>query len=195
MANNMMNNIPNNNFMNPYNMNRRFNRDRLIRQRDEINYMLNDIDMGMNMDQQPQQSPVNNIINTQQIPQNNNSTYIMKVLNDNDEVENIFIDENTIFIGNDKMQIKKLDGTIEKYEIKKYYPIDIKDKKIEELTNKLSDKDKQIESLMDKIKEIERRLDNNESSKSSESTKYGNGSAKYANDNTKSKSDAGSKSV
>lgn len=193
MANNM-NNLPNN-FMNPYNMNRRFNRDRLIRQRDEINYMLNDIDMGINMDQQTQQPPVNNIINTQQIPQNNNSTYIMKVLNDNDEVENIFIDENTIFIGNDKMQIKKLDGTIEKYEIKKYYPIDIKDKKIEELTNKLSDKDKQIESLIDKIKEIERRLDNNESSKSSESIKYSNGSAKYANDNTKSKSDASSKSV
>lgn len=192
MANNM-NNLPNN-FMNPYNMNRRFNRDRLIRQRDEINYMLNDIDMGMNLDQQQsQQPPVNNIINTQQIPQNNNTNYIMKVLNDNDEVENIFIDENTIFIGNDKMQIKKLDGTIEKYEIKKYYPVDIKDKKIEELTNKLSDKDKQIESLMDKIKEIERRLDNNESSKSSESTKYGNGSAKYANDNTKSKSDSSSK--
>ena len=192
MANNM-NNLPNN-FMNPYNMNRRFNRDRLIRQRDEINYMLNDIDMGMNLDQQQsQQPPVNNIINTQQIPQNNNTNYIMKVLNDNDEVENIFIDENTIFIGNDKMQIKKLDGTIEKYEIKKYYPVDIKDKKIEELTNKLSDKDKQIESLMDKIKDIERRLDNNESSKSSESTKYGNGSAKYANDNTKSKSDSSSK--
>ena len=192
MANNM-NNLPNN-FMNPYNMNRRFNRDRLIRQRDEINYMLNDIDMGINLDQQQsQQPPVNNIINTQQIPQNNNTNYIMKVLNDNDEVENIFIDENTIFIGNDKMQIKKLDGTIEKYEIKKYYPVDIKDKKIEELTNKLSDKDKQIESLMDKIKEIERRLDNNESSKSSESTKYGNGSAKYANDNTKSKSDSSSK--
>ena len=192
MANNM-NNLPNN-FMNPYNMNRRFNRDRLIRQRDEINYMLNDIDMGMNLDQQQsQQPPVNNIINTQQIPQNNNTNYIMKVLNDNDEVENIFIDENTIFIGNDKMQIKKLDGTIEKYEIKKYYPVDIKDKKIEELTNKLSDKDKQIESLMDKIKEIERRLDNNESSKSSESTKYGNGSAKYANDNSKSKSDSSSK--
>ena len=169
MANNI-NNLPNN-FMNPYNMNRRFNRDRLIRQRDEINYMLNDIDMGMNLDQQQsQQPPVNNIINTQQIPQNNNTNYIMKVLNDNDEVENIFIDENTIFIGNDKMQIKKLDGTIEKYESKKYYPVDIKDKKIEELTNKLSDKDKQIESL-----------------------KYGNGSAKYANDNTKSKSDSSSK--
>ena len=79
MANNM-NNLPNN-FMNPYNMNRRFNRDRLIRQRDEINYMLNDIDMGMNLDQQQsQQPPVNNIINTQQIPQNNNTNYIMKVL-------------------------------------------------------------------------------------------------------------------
>lgn len=186
MANNMMNNIPNMGF-NPY-MNKRVNRERLLRQREDIDMMLNNMDM----EQPMQQTPVNNIINAQQPPQNNSSMYLMKVLNDNDEVENIFVDENTIFIGTDKMQIKKLDGTIEKYEIKRYYPVDVKDQKIEELTNKINDKDKQIDELTKKIEDIERRL-NNEPSKSNDTIRNGNGSAKYADDNAKSKPNPNSK--
>ena len=54
------------------------------------------------------------------------------------------------------MQIKKLDGTIEKYEIKKIYPRDKKDDKIDELNKK--------------IEELERRL-TNEHSKSNEPIK------------------------
>jgi hypothetical protein len=87
---------------------------------------------------QNQQQPVNNINVSQQVPQNNQALYEMKVLNDNDEVENIFVNNNAIFLGNDKMQIKKLDGTIEKYEIKKVYPIDKKDLKIQELEKELN---------------------------------------------------------
>jgi Flp pilus assembly CpaF family ATPase len=87
---------------------------------------------------QNQQQPVNNINVSQQVPQNSQSLYEMKVLNDNDEVENIFVNNNAIFIGNDKMQIKKLDGTIEKYEIKKIYPVDKKDLKIQELEKELN---------------------------------------------------------
>lgn len=72
--------------------------------------------------------------------------YEVKKLNDGDEAENIFIKSNTIFIGGNRMQLKKLDGTIEKYNIDKYYPIDEKDLMIKELNNK--------------VEELERRLNN-----------------------------------
>ena len=188
MTNNFNNGIPNiNNGFNPY-MNKKINRERLIRQREDIDMMLNNLDM----EQPVQQSPVNNIINTQQPSQNNNSMYVVKVLNESDEVENIFIDENTIFIGSGKMQIKRLDGSIEKYEIKKYYPIDIKDQKIEELTNKINEKDKQIDDLIKKMEDIERRI-NNEPSKSNEPIRDGNGSAKHVDEYAKSKSNSNGK--
>ena len=148
MANNMMNNMSNMGF-NPY-MNKRVNRERLLRQREDIDMMLNNMDM----EQPMQQTPVNNIINAQQPPQNNSSMYLMKVLNDNDEAENIFVDENTIFIGTDKMQIKKLDGTIEKYEIKRYYPVDVKDQKIEELTLHLIEQNEKIDQLTQEINKL-----------------------------------------
>ena len=89
------------------------------------------------------QAPINNIITNGQMQDN---TYEMKKLNDNDEVENIAIFKDTVFIGEDRMQIKKLDGTVEKYEIKKIYPRDKKDDKIDELNKK--------------IEELERRLTN-----------------------------------
>lgn len=72
--------------------------------------------------------------------------FLLKKLNESDEAENILITNDTIFIGNNRMQIKKLDGTIEKYTIEKYYPVDEKDemikklnKKVEELERKLND--------------------------------------------------------
>lgn len=100
-------------------------------------------DMIQNYQNQPQ--PVNNFINTNQTNQYQNM-YEMKKLNENDDVENIFIDKDSIFIGVDRMQIKKLDGTIEKYNIIKTFPIDPKDKQIEELNKK--------------VQELERRLNN-----------------------------------
>ena len=82
--------------------------------------------------------------------------YDLKKLNKEDEVENILIMRNTIFIGANRMQIKKLDGTIEKYNIERYYPID--------------EKDEQIKDLNKKIEELERRL-NNEHTKSNKSNR------------------------
>ena len=77
----------------------------------------------------------------QMLPQlfNQNNLYELKRLNDNDEVENIAIFRNSIFIGDDRLQIKKLDGTIEKYSIKKTYPKDKKDDKIDELNKKIEE--------------------------------------------------------
>ena len=53
------------------------------------------------------------------------------------------------------MQIKKMDGTIEKYNIVKYYPIDPKDQKIN-----------QLEEEIKKLKEMMSNEQYNESNKS-----------------------------
>ena len=82
--------------------------------------------------------------------------YLLKKLNIEDEAENILVTTDTIFIGNNRMQIKKLDGTIEKYNIEKYYPVDEKDEMIKELNKK--------------VEELERRL-NNEPTKHTSTTK------------------------
>lgn len=83
----------------------------------------------------------------------------LKKLNDTDECENIYVFRDTIFLGTTKMQIKKLDGTIEKYNIEKYYPIDEKDEMIKELNKK--------------VEELERRL-NNEPTNNNEPTTRSN---------------------
>lgn len=106
----------------------------LLRQKENIDNLISQYSQ--------QQTPINNIINS--TPENKRDMYEMKKLNENDEVENIGIINDSIFIGSNKMQIKKLDGTIEKYKIEKYYPID--------------EKDKQIKELNKKIEELERRL-------------------------------------
>lgn len=129
--------------------NNQFMIDNLSRQRERLD------DMIKNYQAMPQ-APINNIITNGQTQDN---SYEMKKLNDNDEVENIAIFKDTIFIGEDRMQIKKVDGTIEKYEIKKVYPRDKKDDKIDELNKK--------------IEELERRL-TNEHSKFNESIEGGN---------------------
>ena len=91
---------------------------------------------------------IDNLIRTYQLPISNQkeNVFILKKLNEQDEAENILVNTDTIFIGTNRMQIKKLDGTIEKYNIDKYYPIDEKDmmikelnKKVEELERKLND--------------------------------------------------------
>lgn len=87
---------------------------------------------------------------------NKDDTYVLKKLNENDEAENILITTDSIFLGTNRMQIKKLDGTIEKYSIEKYYPID--------------EKDEEIKKLNQKVEELERKL-NNESTKHNVSNK------------------------
>ena len=119
-----------------------FNLDRLNRMKDDIEKQIQNC--------QSHQQPINNFINTNQ-PQSN--LFELKKLNEGDEVENIFTNNDAIFIGNNRMQIKKLDGTIEKYNIEKYYPID--------------EKDEQIKLLNKKVEELERKL-NDEHTKSNE---------------------------
>ena len=107
--------------------------DNLSRQKERIDDMIKNY---QTIPQQP--NPINNFINTNQNNMQDN-LYEMKKLNENDEVENIAIFKDTIFIGEDRMQIKKLDGTIEKYQIKKVYPRDKKDDKIDELNKKIEE--------------------------------------------------------
>ena len=145
------------------------NIERLNRQKDEIDNLIKSY--------QNTQQPINNIINTNPIQQD---LYEVKKLNDGDEVENIFVNANTIFIGNNKMQIKKLDGTIEKYDIEKYYPVDEKDKMIKELNLK--------------VEELERRL-NNEHSKSNNTTREFNKSDVNDDVNVESKPKTNGKSI
>lgn len=76
--------------------------------------------------------------------QTKDNLYEVKKLN-NEEAENILITHDTIFLGTNKMQLKKLDGTIEKYNIERYYPID--------------EKDEMIKELKEKVEELERRLE------------------------------------
>ena len=149
-----------------------YNVDRLNRQKEEIDNLIKSYQsMGI-------QTPVNNFINTNQ--PNKEDMYTMKKLNEGDEVENILIMNDTIFIGNNRMQIKKMDGTVEKYTIEKYYPVDEKDEKIKELNKK--------------VEELERKLNDGH-------TKFNNSNKEFdksdANDvdNVEPKSKTNSKSV
>lgn len=114
--------------------NNQFMIDNLSRQRERID------DMIKNYQAMPQ-APINNIITNGQVQDNN---FEMKKLNESDEVENIAIFKDTIFLGEDRMQIKKVDGTIEKYEIKKIYPRDKKDDKIDELNKKIQELERKL---------------------------------------------------
>jgi TolA-binding protein len=155
----------NNSFYNPS-----FNLERL-------NKMKDDIERQIQSCQSNQQQPINNYINTNQ-PQSN--MYELKKLNEGDEVENIFVNNDAIFIGTNRMQIKKIDGTIEKYNIEKYYPI--------------YEKDEQIKELNKKVEELERKL-NNEHSNTNTTTREFNKSNGDANGNVEPKSKTTSKSV
>ena len=104
---------------------------------DRINRQIEDLQNLKNQMQNPPQIPVQNFINSQPQNQQNTNMYELKKLNDNDEVENIGILSDTIFIGSNKMQIKKMDGSIEKYNITRYYPIDPKDQKINQLEEEI----------------------------------------------------------
>lgn len=112
----------------------------LTRQKDKIDDMIRNY-------QQPQ--PVNNFINTNQQP--NKDFVEWRILNENEEVDNLYVSNNTLFINDETMILKGVDGSLQKWSIKKTYPIDKKDEKINELTLK--------------IEELERRL-NDEHSKS-----------------------------
>ena len=95
-----------------------------------------------------------------------------RILNENEEVDNLYVQNKTLFISDNLMVLKGVDGSLEKWEIKKIYPIDKKDLKINELE--------------EKIKELEGRL--NESTKSNSTTRKCNKSD--ANDDVNAKSES-----
>jgi hypothetical protein len=120
--------------------------DNLNRQKDRIDEMIRNY-------QQTQQQPVNNFINTAQTL--NKDLIEWRVLNENEEVDNLYVSTKTLFINDNLMVLKDVNGSLEKWEVKKIYPIDKKDEK--------------INALEEKIKELEMKL--NEPTKSSISTR------------------------
>ena len=98
----------------------------LSRQKERIDEMIRSY-------QQPQ--PVNNFINTSQtIPKD---LIEWRVLNENEEVDNLYVGSKTLFINDNMMILKDVDGKTEKWEVKKIYPIDKKDEKINALEDEI----------------------------------------------------------
>ena len=100
---------------------------------DSLNKQKERIDEMIRSYQQPQ--PVNNFINTNQTP--NKDLIEWRILNENEEVDNLYVPNDTLFISDNLMVKKKVDGTLEKWEIKKIYPIDKKDEKINALEEEI----------------------------------------------------------
>lgn len=102
----------------------------------------------------PQSNPINNFISTNTQP--TATLFEWRILNDNEDVDNLYVKNKTLFVGETTMILKDVDGKKEIWDIKKTYPIDKKDIKISELEEELS-----------KLKE----MINNEHTKSSNATK------------------------
>lgn len=107
-------------------MNNQYMIDNLNRQKDRIDEMIRNY-------QQPQ--PVNNFINTNQMPSRDLVEW--RVLNENEEVDNLYVSNKTLFINDNLMVLKGVDGSLEKWEVKKIYPIDKKDEKISQLEEEI----------------------------------------------------------
>lgn len=108
--------------------------DNLIRQKDRIEDMIKTY-------QNPQ--PVNNFITTAQTP--NKDLIEWRILNENEEVDNLYVSNKTVFINDENMIIKDVDGKTEKWKIRKIYPIDKKDEKI----NSLEDEIKRLKEIIE----------------------------------------------
>lgn len=143
--------------------------DNLNRQKDRIDEIIKNY-------QQPQ--PVNNFINTNQIPSKDLIEW--RILNENEEVDNLYVANKTLFINDNLMILKGVDGSLEKWEVKKIYPIDKKDEKIN-----------QLEEEIKKLKE----MINNEPTKSNEPIRECNKSNGFNDVNVESKSKTNSKSI
>ena len=103
-----------------------FNLDRLNRQKEDIEDLIR---MYKNT------QPVNNFINTGETV--NKELIEWRILNENEEVDNLYVKNKTLFISDNLMVLKGVDGKLEKWEIKKIYPIDKKDLKINELEEEI----------------------------------------------------------
>lgn len=156
---------------NPYNP-QQVTIDRLKRNRDELDNLIK------NYQQIPQQQPVNNIINASQPQTSQNNLVEWRILNENEQVDNLYVNSKTLFINDNMMVLKGTDGSLEKWEIKKIYPVDKKDEKINELE--------------EKIKELERRL-NDEHTKSNDTIQPSDEQDGVLDVNVKSKPKANNK--
>lgn len=141
--------------------------DNLMRQKDRIDEMIKNY-------QQPQ--PVNNFINTTQSPQNNLIEW--RILNENEEVDNLYVANKTLFINDNLMVLKGVDGSLEKWEVKKIYPIDKKDEKINALEDEIrklkeviNNEHKQSIEPIREIKQPDEYVDGNANRKSTTTTK------------------------
>ena len=143
--------------------------DNLNRQKDKIDDMIRNY-------QQPQ--PVNNFINTNQI--SSKDLIEWRVLNESEEVDNLYVQNKTLFINENKMVLKGVDGSLEKWEIKKVYPIDKKDEKISQL-------EEEIKSLKEML--------SNEHAKFNKSVGECNKSTSIDDVNVEPKSKTNSKSI
>ena len=114
----------------------------LTRQKDRIDEMIKSY-------QQP--TPVNNFINTTQMPQKDLLEW--RILNENEEVDNLYVQNKTLFVGDDMMVLKGVDGNLEKWEIKKIYPIDKKDEKINALEEEIKKLKEMISNEPTKLNE------------------------------------------
>jgi hypothetical protein len=155
------------------------NINKLKRQRDELDNWIN------NYENSIQPSPVNNFISTNQ-PSNNqnkqNNLIEMRVLNENEQVDNLYVQNKTLFIGTNLMILKDEQGKLEKWEINKFYPVDEKEQKIKALEEEI----KQLKEM------IVHEPKHSESIKSIESS---NESISDANGDTKSPTTKSSKSI
>lgn len=102
--------------------------ERLNRIKDEINNQIKGY-------QSLGQNPINNFINTNQTT--NKDMIEWRILNDNEEVDNLYVANKTLFINENLMVLKGVDGSLEKWEVKKIYPIDKKDEKINQLEEEI----------------------------------------------------------
>ena len=109
------------------NYNPSFNIERLNRMKDDIENQIKSY--------QSMQTPVNNFITTNQTPSKDLIEW--RILNENEEVDNLYVSNKTLFINDNLMILKGVDGSLEKWEVKKIYPIDKKDEKINALEEEI----------------------------------------------------------
>ena len=125
----------------------------LNRQKEKIEEMIN------NYKNMPQQTPVNNFINTNQPQTPPKDLVEIRVLNENEEVDNLYVTNKTLFINDNTMILKDVDGKTEKWTVKKIYPIDKKDEKINALEEEIKKLKELIKNEHTKSDESVRELD------------------------------------
>ena len=148
--------------------------DRLTKQKEDIDNLI------QNYKNMAQQTPVNNYINTNQCQTSQNNLIEWRILNETEEVDNLYVANKTLFVSDNLMVLKGVDGSLEKWEIKKIYPIDKKDEKIN-----------QLEEEIKKLKE----MINNESTKSNGTNREFKQSNEFANVDFESKPKTNGKSI